>query len=128
LEFYQAFGDVYDMMDLTETLVTHALERATGGLQLTYQGESLDFTPPWRRASMIDLVGEAVGESVRDLDAAKLLGHARRLGVDVRSDAGAGGLLDALFSERVQPQLRQPTLIVDYPVETSPLARVSRTN
>ncbi len=128
LEFYQAFADVFDMMTLTEALVAHAIVSATGGPHVTYQGESLDFTPPWRRLSMLDAVGEAVGESVHDLNQAKLQGHARRHHVETRPDAGAGVLLDTLFGELVQPKLRQPTLVVDYPVETSPLARASRSN
>ena len=128
LEYYQAFADVFDMMSLTEALVTHAIERATGTLQLSYQSEALDFSPPWRRLSMLDAVSDAVGESVHDLDRAKLLAHARRHHIETRPDAGAGGILDALFSELAQPHLRQPTLVVDHPVETSPLARVSRSN
>ncbi len=128
LEFYQAYADVYDMMDATERLIAHAVERACGTLALTVQGEAIDFTPPWRRLSMLDAVSEVVGESIHALDAAVLERHARRLGVETRPGTGAGGLLDALFSEKVQPTLRQPTLVVDYPAETSPLARVSRTN
>src|SRR5262249_8940532 len=120
--------DMFDMMTLTEALVAHALEHATGGTRIVYQGEAVDFRPPWRRLSMLDAVGEAVGESVRDLDVAKLEGHARRRHVATRRGASRGGLLAALFSEVVQPQLRQPTLVIDHPIETSPLARVSRAN
>ncbi|TMQ71557.1 MAG: lysine--tRNA ligase [Candidatus Eisenbacteria bacterium] len=112
LEFYQGFADVHDMMRLTESLFVAAAERVTGGRSLVYQGQALDFTPPF----------------ARDLDAGRLEFHAGRLGIDVRPGTGAGGLLDALFSEAVQPSLRQPTLVVDYPIETSPLARASRTN
>jgi lysyl-tRNA synthetase class 2 len=128
LEFYQAFADVFDVMALTEALVSHAIVVATGGTRVAYQGETLDFTPPWRRLSMLDAVGEAVGESVEALDRAQLERHARRHHVEARPDASAGVLLDALFSELVQPKLRQPTLVLDYPIETSPLARASRAN
>jgi lysyl-tRNA synthetase class 2 len=128
LEYYQAFADMFEMMALTESLVAHAIEKAVGTLSLTYQGEALDFTPPWRRLSMLDAVGEAVGDSVHDLDRVKLQRHADRHHVETRPGLGAGGLLDALFSELVQPKLRQPTLVIDHPAETSPLARASRTN
>jgi len=128
LEYYQAFADVFEMMDVTEALVTHAVQRATGGLEVAFEDERIDFTPPWRRLSMLDTVSEAVGEPVHDLDPARLAAQAAKHHVDVRPNSGAGTLLDALFSELVQPSLRQPTLIVDYPVETSPLARQSRAN
>ncbi len=127
LEFYQAFADVHDMMRLTEALFVHAAERATGGRILTYQGQSLDFTPPFARVSMLDAVSDKTGERVDDLDRARLQRLADRHGIETRPGLGAGGLLDALFSELVQPELIQPTFLVDYPIETSPLARMSRT-
>ncbi len=127
LEFYQAFADVHDMMALTESLVGHAVELATGATALEYQGERVDFAPPWPRMSMLDEVSAKVGEPVDDLDAARLARLARAHHVDTRPGTGAGGLLDALFSELVQPTLVQPTFVVDYPAETSPLARASRT-
>jgi lysyl-tRNA synthetase class 2 len=128
LEFYQAFADVYEMMEVTQSLLCDAIGRVHGGLSLTYQEEALDFTPPWPRLSMLDAVSEAAGESVHDLDPVRLARLAARHGVEARPGAGAGALLDALFSELVQPGLRQPVFVVDFPVETSPLARVSRGN
>ena len=127
LEYYRAFADVHDVMTQTEAMVSRAVIAAAGAAAVTYQGATLDFTPPWRRVSMIDSVSEVVGESVADLDPAKLARHAERLGVDCRPGLGGGALLDAIFSDRVQPSLVQPTFVVDYPVETSPLARASRT-
>jgi len=127
LELYQAFADVHDMMNITEALVADAVERAAGTMRVTYQGEELDFTPPWRRLSMIDSVSAKVGEPVDALDPRQLQRLADRHHIETRPGTGAGGLLDALFSELVQPELRQPTLLVDYPIETSPLARTSRT-
>jgi lysyl-tRNA synthetase class 2 len=128
LEFYQAFADVHDMMRLTESLFVAAAERVTGSRELSYQGQRLDFTPPFARVSMLDAVSEKVGESVHALDRSQLERLVDRYGISTRPGIGPGGLLDALFSELVQPQLIQPTFLVDYPVETSPLARVSREN
>ena len=128
LEFYQAFADVHDMMELTESLAAAAVARVGGSPILTYQGQLLDFNPPWPRTSMLDSVSERVGESVRDLDPARLRRLAASHGIELRPGAGAGGLLDALFSELVQPTLIRPTFVVDFPVEISPLARVSRTS
>jgi lysyl-tRNA synthetase class 2 len=117
-------------MDHTETLVGEAADRVLGaeaGRRCSFDGEALDFTPPFRRLSMIDAVSERVGEPVVGMDRAALAGVATRLGVETRPGAGAGVLIDALFSELIQPELRQPTFVIDYPIETSPLARPSRT-
>jgi lysyl-tRNA synthetase class 2 len=77
---------------------------------------------------MIDAVSEKVGERVDDLDPARLRRLAKSRNLDAAPGTGAGGLLDALFSELVQPELQQPCLIVDYPRELSPLARAKRGN
>jgi lysyl-tRNA synthetase class 2 len=126
LEFYQAFADVHDMMTLTETLICEAVQKACGTLQIEWEGQAVDFTAPWKRMSMIDAVSEKVGESISDLDPGKLERLAKANGVETRPGMGAGGLVDELFSELVQADLQQPTFVLDHPVETSPLARVSR--
>jgi lysyl-tRNA synthetase class 2 len=126
LEYYQAFADVHDMMEVTEGLIGHAVARVAGGLRVEYQGRTLDFTPPWPRVSMLDAVSEKVGEPVNDLDPARLARLAERHGVETRPGIGAGGLLDALFGELVQPNIERPTFVVDFPIEISPLARESR--
>jgi lysyl-tRNA synthetase, class II len=128
LEFYEAFADVEDMMRFTEGLVGDAVEAARGTRRFEFQGQALDFSAPWPRVSMLDAVSEKVGESVHDLDASKLQRLAKARGLELRPGTGAGGCLDELFSELVQPELVQPTFVVDYPIETSPLARVSRAN
>jgi lysyl-tRNA synthetase class 2 len=127
LEFYQAFADVHEMMTVTEELVGAAVRAAAGGLRVTWQGRELDFTPPWPRLSMLDETGRALGEDVSALDEAQLARLAAARGIGTRPGAGAGGLLDALFSELVQPGLERPCFVVDFPAETSPLARASRT-
>ena len=127
LEYYEAFADVEAMMARTEALVAHAVGEACGGLKAAWQGRAIDFTPPWPRLSMVDAVSEASGEDVRDLDPARLARLAAARGIEARPGSGAGALLDGLFSELVQPRLEQPTFVLDHPIETSPLARVSRT-
>ena len=128
LEYYQAFADVHDMMQVTEQLVCDALEHACGTLEISYGGRTLDFTPPWPRISMLDAVSEKLGESVHKLDERVLARHVERLSLHPRRGTGAGGMLDELFSELVQPELERATFLVDFPVEVSPLARVARTN
>jgi lysyl-tRNA synthetase class 2 len=128
LEFYQSFADLFDMLALTETLVSGAVEHARGALRFEYQGQPLDWTPPWPRLSMIAALSERVGEDVGRLDAQGLARIAAGRGVETRPGLGAGGLIDALFGELVQPGLQQPTFVLGHPVEGSPLARVSREN
>jgi lysyl-tRNA synthetase class 2 len=128
LEFYQAFADVHDMMDLTESLLGRAVTRACGGLVVEGPGGTLDFTPPWPRVSMPAALGEKVGETVDDLDPVRLTRLAKRHGIEVRPGTGPGGLLDELFSALVQPSLQRPCFVVDYPREVSPLARAKRGN
>jgi lysyl-tRNA synthetase class 2 len=128
LEYYQAFADVHDMMARTEALIADAVERVRGGLAFEYQGQSVDWTPPWPRLSMIDAVSERVGEDVRDLDPRRLARLIEKHGLAARPGAAAGGMLDELFGELVQPAITRPTFVVDYPIEISPLARTSREN
>src|SRR5581483_1230277 len=99
LEAYQAFATYEDMMELVEAIVVASAEAAGVPLAVTVQGEEIDLRPPFRREPMADLVLEHTG---------------RRL---------AGVELNEVFEEQVQPLLRQPTFVVDYPVEVSPLAR-----
>ena len=128
LEFYQAFADVQQMMEVTESLIGHAIERATGGHSVRYQESTLEFRAPWPRVSLVEAVGAKVGERVDALDPRQLERLCGARGIATRPGTGAGGLLDALFSELVQPELQQPTFVLDYPVEVSPLARVKRGN
>ncbi|HEY3085671.1 MAG TPA: lysine--tRNA ligase [Candidatus Dormibacteraeota bacterium] len=99
LESYQAYADYEDVMQLVEDLMVVAAMAADRPLQTSYQGESVDLTPPYRRERMADLVLEHTGR------------HA------------VGEELNDLFEEHVEPRLRQPTFVFDYPVEISPLAR-----
>jgi lysyl-tRNA synthetase class 2 len=99
-----------------------------GTLQIPYQGRVLDFTPPWKRVSMLDAVSEKVGESVHALEEETLARHIERHSLHPREGTGAGGMLDELFSALVQPELQDAAFVIDFPVVTSPLARVSRKN
>jgi lysyl-tRNA synthetase class 2 len=128
LEFYRAFADMHDMMRFTEALVREAVEAATGASTIEFQGASVDFGAPWPRLSLPRAVSAQVGEDVSRLGAEGLRKLARARGIEIPPGAGAGVLLDALFSELVQPGLQAPTFVTDYPAETSPLARVSRTD
>jgi lysyl-tRNA synthetase, class II len=127
IEVYQAYADYHDMMSLTEALVTASAQAAVGSLQLTYQGVSIDFTPPWRRVTMHELVQEATGLdfSSCSLEAARASASAAGI-ADVEDYESIGHILNAAFEQKVEATLIQPTFVLDYPVEISPLAKPHR--
>ena len=130
IELYQAYADYEDMMDLAERLISGACEHVHGRTAIEYQGTPVDLTPPWRRATMSDLVREAMPDafdfdSCDDVEAARAAAAAA--GVPKVSDATSVGQVLALaFDELVEETLVQPTFVTDYPVEISPLAKPHR--
>ena len=128
IEVYQAYADYGDMMDLTEQLIAHVAQQVCGGTRLSYQGTDIDLTPPWRRATMHDLVREATGLDFTSFgsraEAAAAM-EAQGLEVPALADS-VGRLLVEAFEQRVEAHLIQPTFVIDYPVENSPLARAHR--
>jgi len=128
VEVYQAYADYNTMMDLTESMLASVTEQVCGGTRLTYQGTEVDLTPPWRRATMHELVQDATGLdftafSSRDHAAAAMV----EAGLEVPEKADSiGRLLNEAFEQRVETTLIQPTFVTDYPIEISPLARKHR--
>jgi len=128
IEVYQAFGDYRDMMVLTETLIAAVAQEIVGTLQLSYQGQAVDLTPPWRRATMHELVQESTGvdfAQFQNLEDAKAAAKAAGL-KDIDKCDGIGRVLNEAFEQTVEPNLIQPTFVIDYPVEISPLAKPHR--
>ncbi|MBD2001366.1 lysine--tRNA ligase [Leptolyngbya sp. FACHB-541] len=128
LEVYQAYADYRDIMALVEGLITTAAQDVLGTLQITYQGQAIDLTPPWRRATMHDLVQEQTGidfSQFKTLDEAKTAAKAAGL-VDLDKCASVGHVLNEAFEQKVEGQLTQPTFVLEYPVEISPLAKPHR--
>jgi lysyl-tRNA synthetase class 2 len=130
LEFYQAYADYHDLMDLTEDLMRTLAQSVLGTHQVTYQGVELDFGQPFRRVSVFNAVLEQnPGWTALQLgDLAGACGYARELGLEVPPDWGLGRVQLELFERTVEHLLQQPTFITEYPVEVSPLARRSDTN
>jgi lysyl-tRNA synthetase class 2 len=124
LEAYQAFGDMAAMMDLTEGIIAGAAQEVLGGLDVTYQGTEVSLAAPWRRATMAELVSEAVGEDVSvHTDIERLRALCAQHEVTVEPSYGTGKLLAELFEKLVEHTLMEPTFVTMYPAEISPLAR-----
>ena len=129
LELYEAYADYTDMMALTEEVTAAAAIVATGGTEVTVQGRVLDLAPPWRRATMEELVAEVAGRELpltRATAAGDLRREADRLDVETEADWSAGRILAEIYERRVEGDLWGPVFVCDFPVEVSPLARRHR--
>jgi lysyl-tRNA synthetase class 2 len=135
MEFYAAYWDYQDLMGFTEKVIQHAATSATGSAKLNYQGRDLDLSKPFARLTIVQAIRKYFPEySAEDLDNTDNLKRAlAKKGIHVDQDpvlrnAGIGALQLALFEETSECLLWEPTFIVDYPVEVSPLARASDAN
>ncbi len=128
LEVYVAYKDYVWMMGMVEEMISRVAVALTGSTRVTAHGTTLDFTPPWKRLSMYDAIQEYTGHAIREKGEAELRALAKQLGVEVAPGDGRGQIIDAMFSDRVEPHLIQPTFITDYPVEMSPLAKRHRSD
>ncbi|MBN2388734.1 MAG: lysine--tRNA ligase [Anaerolineales bacterium] len=124
LEFYWAYADYLQVMELTEQMVAAVCRQVTGSPQVTYQGQLLDFTPPWQRMAMCDGILETSGIDIDAHPNADSLREAIvRAGKQADPAATRGKLIDFLLSEFLEPTLVQPTFLYDYPRDISPLAK-----
>jgi lysyl-tRNA synthetase class 2 len=128
VELYAAYLDYIDLMALTEELVAACVHEVLGTTELTYQGRSLNMSAPWRRASMAELVSEAVGEEVSAHSPPDVLRRllAERGEPTPPASWGPGKLLEELFGAACERDQWNPAFVLDYPVEVSPLSRRHR--
>lgn len=124
MELYQAYADYEDMMKITEELISHMAEVATGSTVVNYQGTEIDFKPPWRRMTMIECVKEYTGVDFDTIDTdEEALAVAREKGIEITPGMRRGEVINAFFEEFGEDKLIQPTFITHHPVEVSPLAK-----
>ena len=128
LEFYQAFADYHDMLEMVERLLEHVVRGAKGGPELSYRGEPISFERPFARIRFMVALGEALGADPANMTEAELRKRANALHLPDLDGAGRGKLLDKLFGALVEPSLVQPTFVMDHPIELSPLAKPHRTD
>ncbi len=124
LEFYWAYADYLQVMELTEQMVSYTCQKVNGTAKINYQGRELDFTPPWKRLTMRDGILETSGIDIAKHTTAKALFKAiAAKGKAPNPQATRGKLIDFLLSEFLEPTLIQPTFLYDYPRDISPLAK-----
>jgi lysyl-tRNA synthetase class 2 len=123
MECYQAYADYTDMMALTEEMI-FAIAWQLGKVKLQYQGREIDLTPPWRRVPLREALIESTGIDIEEHPTLEALRAAiREKGLQVDEKPTWGKLVDELVSEYVEPELMEPTFLMDYPREISPLAK-----
>lgn len=124
MELYQAYADYHDMMSLTEEMIAYIAEKCLGTTKITYEDTEIDLTPPWTRITMVDAVKKYAGVDFKEIKTDEEAREvARKLNISVSNDATKGSILNEIFEETVEPHLVQPTFILDYPIEVSPLAK-----
>ena len=121
---YQAYTDYNGMMDITEDMVIHCCEKVLGTTKVMYEGTELDFTKGWRRMTMAEAVKEYSGLDFMAMDPEQALEAVKAAGFEVEKGKESwGDLMAMVYDETVEENLIQPTFIMDYPVEISPLAK-----
>ncbi len=125
LEFYQAYADYHELMDLTEEMLRDLCQTVLGKTVIEYQGEQYDFGQPFARMTMKESVlhfnNDISADELEDLDKATAI--AKRLDIEVKAGFGLGKVLTEIFEKTVEHRLMNPTFITAYPAEVSPLAR-----
>ncbi len=122
LELYQAFADYHDMMEITESLVARLADELLGTTKISWDEREIDLSPPWRRLTVRDALVEAVGEEALG-NAGALAAAARAKGLAVEEPVQFGPLAEDVLSNLVEPNLFEPTFLIDYPKAISPLAK-----
>ncbi|WP_286910185.1 lysine--tRNA ligase [Clostridium sp. UBA1652] len=132
IELYEAYADYNDMMELTENLVAYVCQKVNGTTKVTYQGTEIEFMTPWRRVTMVDIVKEHTGfdyNAVATNEEAQAIAKEKHLEFKKPLDkVTKGEVLNALYEEFCEEKLIQPTFVIDYPVENSPLTKKKRGN
>ena len=124
IELYSAYEDYHDMMDITEGMISTLAKDICGDTKIDYQGTMIDLTPGWKRISMIDAIKEVTGADFNNANTdEEAIALAKSVGVEVEGTPVRGHVINLVFEEKVEETLIQPTFIIDYPIEISPLTK-----
>ena len=132
IELYEAYSDYNDMMEITENLVAYVYEKVNGTTKVNYQGTEIDFKPPWRRITMVDAVKQYAGIDFNEIktdEEAQAIAKEKNLEFPKPlNTVTKGEVLNAFYEEFGEENMIQPTFVIDYPVEISPLTKKKRGN
>lgn len=126
VELYVAYQDYNWMMDFVEQIFNHIAQTLNGTSVIKFKGHDIDLAAPWRRLPILEAIKEYTGKDLRGLDETVARKIADELNVETAPEMGYGKIVDEIFGELVEPNLIQPTFIMDHPVEMSPLAKKHR--
>ncbi|MEX0289448.1 MAG: lysine--tRNA ligase [Flavobacteriaceae bacterium] len=128
MELYVAYKDYHWMMDTTEQLLEKVAVDATGGTKVTVGEHEIEFKAPYPRVPILEAIKKHTGKDVAGMDEEQLRETAKNLGIEVDETMGVGKLIDEIFGEKCEHHYVQPTFIIDYPKEMSPLTKEHRNN
>jgi len=124
IELYEAYADYEDMIELTEQMVADIADNVLGSKEVEYEGNIIDLNPPWDRLSMVEAVKKHTGLDFSNINSVdEAYREAEKMGLEPDENLKKGHILNLVFEEKVESNLIQPTIIYDYPVEISPLAK-----
>ena len=126
MEYYEAYTDYEDQMKQFEELVSTVSEKITGSMKVVYQDKEIDFTPPWRRLPVVDGIKEYGGFDPEALSEEELFNKIKELGSDRKKPGRRGEMIMEAFELTAEENLWQPTFVIDFPVEVSPLTKKHR--
>jgi lysyl-tRNA synthetase class 2 len=126
MEVYEAYADYKDMMKLTEEIVIGVTEELFGEPIFEFQGKEIDVSGPWKKIGYFEGIERFTGEDISDFSRDQVFTFAKENGFEIEDNMSRGKILDEIYSEVVEPNLIQPTFVVDYPIEISPLAKKHR--
>jgi len=126
MEIYVAYKDYYWMMNLFEEMIEEVALKLHGTTRISVEGREIDFKRPWPRLTMYDAIKQYAGIDISEMDEDELRKAAEKAGIETDETMGKGKLIDEIFGETTETNLIQPTIIMDYPVEMSPLSKKHR--
>ena len=128
MEIYVAYKDYKWMMDFTEKMIEKACMDVNGTNEVVVDGKTISFKAPFKRVTMIDSIKEHTGIDITGMDEVQLRDVCKQLGIEADDTMGKGKLIDEIFGEKCEGNYIQPTFIIDYPIEMSPLCKRHRNN
>lgn len=126
MELYEAYADYNDIMGLTEQMLRYIAEKVLNTAQIIYQGYEISLDPPWPRMTMSETMKEFCGIDFESINQDQLVEIAERESIVFDRNMRKGEMFEKIFEKKVQPKLIQPTFVLDYPIEVSPLAKKKR--